>query len=164
MKKETNSQLKEQSIAFKDKADKYEKQIKALTAENEQLKESVVDLEANVQGLGLDLQNERNKNEELNDKSSKEIEALEEDLNNLKKKSLEEKEKLENEYGLKIEELSSELKKSKLLLNENEVKNKTYEDTSRAELKKMERENAILKQENTLLKTQNDEINKKNQK
>ena len=163
MKKETNSQLKEQSIAFKDKADKYEKQIKALTAENEQLKESVVDLEANVQGLGLDLQNERNKNEELNDKSSKEIEALEEDLNNLKKKSLEEKEKLENEYGLKIEELSSELKKSKLLLNENEVKNKTYEDTSRAELKKMERENAILKQENTLLKTQNDEINKKNQ-
>ena len=40
-------------------------------------------------------------------------------------------------------------------LNENEVKNKNLEDTSRTELKKYERENAILKQENTLLKTQN---------
>ena len=88
MKQETNSQLKEQSIAFKDKADKYEKTIKSLTAENEQLKENLVDLEANVQGLGLDLQNEKNKNEELAEKSNKEIEALEEDLNNLKKKSL----------------------------------------------------------------------------
>ena len=163
MKQETNSQLKEQSIAYKDKVDKYEKQIKALTAENDQLKESVVDLEANVQGLGLDLQTEKNKNEELIEKSSKEIESLEEDLNNLKKKTSEEKEKLENEYTTKIEELTSELKKNKLKLNENEVKNKTLEDSSRAEMKKMERENAILKQENTLLKAQNEEINKRNQ-
>ena len=163
MKQETNSQLKEQSIAFKDKADKYEKTIKSLTAENEQLKENLVDLEANVQGLGLDLQNEKNKNEELTEKTNKEIETLEEDLNNLKKKSLEEKEKLENELGAKIEELSSELKKSKILLDENEVKNKTLEDSSRNEIKKMERENAILKQENTLLKNQNDEINKRYQ-
>ena len=164
MKQETNSQIKEQSIAFKDKVEKYEKQIKALSTENDQLKESLVDLEANVQSLGLDLQNERNKNEELAEKTSKEIESLEEDLNNLKKKSSEEKEKLENEYGSKIEELSSELKKSRLILNENEVKNKTMEDTSRNELKKMERENAILKQENNLLKTQNDEINKRRKK
>ena len=163
MKQETNSQLKEQTIAFKDKVDKYEKTIKSLTSENDQLKESLVDLEANVQGLGLDLQNERNKNEEITEKANKEIESLEEDLNNLKKKSMEEKEKLENELGSKIEELSSELKKSKLLLNENEVKNKTLEDSSRTELKKMERENAILKQENNLLKTQNEEINKRNQ-
>ena len=112
MKQETNSQLKEQSIAYKDKVDKYEKTIKALTAENDQLKESLVDLEANVQSMGLDLQNEKNKNEELTDKTNKEIEALEEDLNNLKKQSLEEKEKLENELGNKIEELSTELKKS----------------------------------------------------
>ena len=163
MKQETNSQIKEQSIAFKDKVDKYEKQIKALSTENDQLKESLVDLEANVQSLGLDLQTERNKNEELTEKTNKEIESLEDDLNNLKKKSSEEKEKIENEYSAKIDELSSELKKSRLLLNENEVKNKTMEDTSRNELKKMERENAILKQENNLLKTQNDEINKRNQ-
>ena len=71
MKHEANSQLKEQTIAFKDKADKYEKTIKSLTAENEQLKESLVDLEANVKGLGLDLQNETNKNEELTEKSNK---------------------------------------------------------------------------------------------
>ena len=161
MKQETNSQLKEQSIAYKDKVDKYEKTIKALTAENDQLKESLVDLEANVQSMGLDLQNEKNKNEELTDKTNKEIEALEEDLNNLKKQSLEEKEKLENELGNKIEELSTELKKSKLLLNENEVKSKTLEDSSRNELKKLEMENAILKQENSMLKGQNEEINKK---
>ena len=47
-----------------------------------------------MHGLGLDLQNEKNKNEELTEKTNKEIETLEEDLNNLKKKSLEEKEKL----------------------------------------------------------------------
>ena len=84
MKQETNSQLKEQSIAYKDKVDKYEKTIKALTAENDQLKESLVDLEANVQSLGLDLQTEKNKNEELTEKTNKEIESLEDDLNNLK--------------------------------------------------------------------------------
>ena len=59
----------------------------------------MVDLEANVQGLGLDLQTEKNKNEELIEKSSKEIESLEEDLNNLKKKSIEEKDKLESELN-----------------------------------------------------------------
>ena len=163
MKQETYSQLKEQQIAYKDKVDKYEKTIKSLTVENDQLKEQVVDLEANVEGLGLDFQSERNRNEELIEKTNKEIESLEEDLNNLKKKSHEEKEKIESEYTTKIEELTSELKKSKLKLEENEVKSKTVEDSSRTEIKKMEREIAILKQENTLLKTQNDEVNKRNQ-
>ena len=163
MKDENNSQMKELSLACKDKLEKYEKTIKSLNAENDQLKEQVVDLEANVEGLGLDLQNERNKNEELTEKTNKEIETLEEDLNNLKKKSHEEKEKLENEYNTRIEELSSELKKNKLKLDENEVKNKTLENSSRTEIKKIETENAILKQENTLLKTQNEDINKRYQ-
>ena len=163
MKQEVSSQIKEQTIAFKDKVDKYEKNIKSLTSENEQLKEQVVDLESNVEGLEIDLQNERNKNEELTEKTNKEIEELEEDLNNLKKASSEEKDKLENELNTKIEELTSELKKTKLKLDENEVKNKTSEDSSRTQIKKLERENAILKQENTLLKTQNDEVNKRNQ-
>ena len=163
MKDENNSQMKELSLACKDKLEKYEKTIKSLNAENDQLKEQVVDLEANVEGLGLDLQNERNRNEELTEKTNKEIETLEEDLNNLKKKSHEEKEKLENEYNTRIEELSSELKKNKLKLDENEVKNKTLENSSRTEIKKIETENAILKQENTLLKTQNEDINKRYQ-
>ena len=55
------------------------------------------------------------------EKSSKEIESLEEDLNNLKKKTSEEKEKLENEFTTKIEELTSELKKNKLKIMELEV-------------------------------------------
>ena len=93
IKQETNSQLKEQTIAYKDKVDKYEKTIKSLTAENEQLKENVVDLEANVQGLGIELQNEKNKNEELIDTTSKEIDGLEEELNTLKKKILRRKRK-----------------------------------------------------------------------
>ena len=158
MKDENNSQMKELSLACKDKLEKYEKTIKSLNAENDQLKEQVVDLEANVEGLGLDLQNERNRNEELTEKTNKEIEELEEDLNNLKKTSSEEKEKLENELNTRIEELSSELKKNKLKLDENEVKNKTLENSSRTEIKKIETENAILKQENTLLKTQNEDI------
>ena len=163
MKQETASQLKEQTIAYKDKVDKYEKQIKNLTNERDQLKEQVVDLETNVEGLGMDLQNERNRNEELTEKTNKEIEELEEDLNNLKKASVEEKDKLENELNAKIDELSSELKKCKLKLEENEVKNKTSEDSSRTQIKKLERENAILKQENSLLKSQNEEVNKRNQ-
>ena len=163
MKQEISSQLKEQNIAYKDKVDKYEKTIKSLTNENDQLKEHVVDLESTVEGMGIDLQNEKNKNEELTEKTNKEIEELEEDLNNLKKKSIEEKDKLESELNQKIEELTSELKKNKLKLDENEVKNKTSEDSSRTQIKKLERENAILKQENTLLKTQNDEINKRSQ-
>jgi len=109
MKQETYSQLKEQQIAYKDKVDKYEKTIKSLTVENDQLKEQVVDLEANVEGLGLDFQSERNRNEELIEKTNKEIESLEEDLNNLKKKSHEEKEKIESEYTTKIEELTSKV-------------------------------------------------------
>ena len=163
MKQEVSSQLKEQNIAYKDKVDKYEKTIKSLTNENDQLKEHVVDLESTVEGMGIDLQNEKNKNEELTEKTNKEIEELEEDLNNLKKKSIEEKDKLESELNQKIEELTSELKKNKLKLEENEVKNKTSEDSSRTQINKLERENAILKQENTLLKTQNDEVNKRSQ-
>ena len=37
-KQEINSQLKEQSIAYKDKVDKYEKNIKNLNIENDNLK------------------------------------------------------------------------------------------------------------------------------
>ena len=62
IKQETNSQLKEQTIAYKDKVDKYEKTIKSLKTENEQLKEQVVDLEANLEGVDLALQTEKNKN------------------------------------------------------------------------------------------------------
>ena len=163
MKQEMYSQLKEQQIAYKDKGEKYDKTIKSLTAERDQLKESLVDMESNIEGLEMDLQNEKNKNEELTEKTNKEIEELEEELNNLKKASSEEKEKLENELNAKIEELNSELKKSKLKLEENEVKSKTVEDSSRAEIKKMEREIALLKQENSLLKSQNEEKNKANQ-
>ena len=67
-KQEIYSQLKEQSIAYKDKVDKYEKNIKNLTTENESLKEKIVDLESNIQSAELLFQNEKNKNEELNNK------------------------------------------------------------------------------------------------
>ena len=59
------SQLKEHQIAYKDKGEKYDKTIKSLTAERDQLKESLVDMESNIEGLEMDLQNEKNKNEEL---------------------------------------------------------------------------------------------------
>ena len=59
MKQEVSSQLKEQNIAYKDKVDKYEKTIKSLTNENDQLKEHVVDLESTVEGMGIDLQKKK---------------------------------------------------------------------------------------------------------
>jgi hypothetical protein len=64
-KQEINSQLKEQTIAYKDKVDKYEKNIKFLQSENDNLKEKIVDLESNLQSNELLLQNEKNKNEEI---------------------------------------------------------------------------------------------------
>ena len=158
-KQEINSQLKEQSIAYKDKVEKYEKNIKILQAENDNLKEKVVDLESNLQSNELLLQNEKNKNEEIVNKTSKEINDLNEKLTSLKKNTGEEKEKLENEHINKINELTSLVNATKLKLEEAEVKQKTIEDTSRNNTTKMEREIAILKQENTLLKSQNEELN-----
>ena len=158
-KQEINSQLKEQSIAYKDKVEKYEKNLKLLQAENDNLKEKVVDLESNLQSNELLLQNEKNKNEEILNKTSKEINDLNEKLTSLKKNTGEEKEKLENEHINKINELTSLVNATKLKLEEAEVKQKTLEDTSRNNTTKMEREIAILKQENTLLKSQNEELN-----
>ena len=158
-KQEINSQLKEQSIAYKDKVDKYEKNIKFLQSENDNLKEKIVDLESNLQSNELLLQNEKNKNEEIINKSTKEINDLNERLTSLKKNTGEEKEKLENEHINKINELTSLVNATKLKLEEAEVKQKTIEDTSRNNTTKMEREIAILKQENTLLKSQNEELN-----
>ena len=158
-KQEINSQLKEQSIAYKDKVEKYEKNLKLLQAENDNLKEKVVDLESNLQSNELLLQNEKNKNEEILNKTSKEINDLNEKLTSLKRNTGEEKEKLENEHINKINELTSLVNATKLKLEEAEVKQKTLEDTSRNNTTKMEREIAILKQENTLLKSQNEELN-----
>ena len=158
-KQEINSQLKEQSIAYKDKVDKYEKNIKALTNENDLLKEKIVDLESNIQSTELLFQNEKTKNEELTNKTTKEINDLNNKLTSLKKTTTEEKEKLENENNTKLNELTSELNSLQLKLEEAEVKQKTIEDTSKTNLSKMERDIAILKQENQLLKTQNEELN-----
>jgi len=71
MKQEMNSQLKEQSIAYKDKSDKYEKNIKNLNNENDELKEKIVDLESNIQNIGMELQNEKQKNLEISEKKYK---------------------------------------------------------------------------------------------
>ena len=147
-KQEINSQLKEQSIAYKDKVDKYEKNIKNLTLENENLKEKIVDLESNIQSAELLFQNEKTKNEELNNKTNKEITDLNNKLLLLKKTTNEEKEKLENENNNKLNELTSQLNSLQLKLEESEVKQKTIEDTSKTNLSKMERDIAILKQEN----------------
>ena len=59
MKSEINSQLKEQTIAYKDKMEKYEKNLKNLTNENEKLKEQIVDLESQLEGLEASLNSEK---------------------------------------------------------------------------------------------------------
>lgn len=73
MKQEINSQLKEQTIAYKDKVDKYEKNIKNLINENEKLKEQMVDLESTVEGLEADLNSEKIKSDEIIDKKIKKL-------------------------------------------------------------------------------------------
>ena len=161
--KETNqemkSQLKEQSIAFKDKSDKYENTIKTLTIENENFKEKMIDLESSLTNSDLLYSNEKKNHDEYVTKTSKEIKELNEKLQNLKKTYGEEKEKMTNEFASKESDLTSELNAMKLKLDENEVNMKGIEDTYKTKLSKMEREIAILKQENSLLKTQNEELN-----
>ena len=163
MKQEINSQLKEQSMAYKDKVDKYEKMIKNLTLENENLKEQLVELETNLAGVGGALDTEKNKFNELVEKNGKEIENLEEELNNLKRNYSEEKDKMAKEWSNKLDEINSENKKLKLKLDENDIKYKNSEEVKRSKINKMESDIAILTQENNLLKTQNDDINKRYQ-
>ena len=86
----------------------------------------------------MNLQNERNRNEELTQKTEKEISELEEQYNNLKKTSNEERDKLETEYTTKIDELNSQCKNNQIKLKESEVKYKTLEDTSRTNTNKWE--------------------------
>ena len=162
MKQEINSQLKEQTIAYKDKMEKYEKNLKNLINENEKMKEQIVDLETTIEGLEVTLNTEKIKNNDNLEKINKEKEELEEELNNIKRINIEEKDKIKNELNIKIDELNSDNKKLKLKLEENDIKNKNLEDTRRAKINKMESTIAILTQENNLLKQQNDEINKRN--
>ena len=161
MKQEINSQLKEQSIAYKDKTEKYENTIKSLNEENEELKEKMVDMESSLEQMGLDLQNEKLKIDELNKKNEQDINELENELIEVKKNSQEEKNKIELNYTNKINELNIKIKNFTIKNEENEIKFKNLEDSSRNKIAQLEKENAILKQENFLLKNQNDDINKR---
>ena len=161
MRQEINSQLKEQSIAYKDKSDKYENTIKNLNNEKDDLKEKIVDLELNIENIGIQLQNEKQKNAEISEKSEKEIIELENELNRQKKLSKEERDKLENDYINKINDLNSEIKSLKLKIKELEGKLKNLDEKYRAKVSQLEKENAILKQENSLLKNQNEDLNKR---
>ena len=96
MKQEINSQLKEQTIAYKDKMEKYEKNLKNLINENEKMKEQIVDLETTIEGLEVTLNTEKIKNNENIEKINKEKEELEEELNNIKGK------KLRNKFSRKL--------------------------------------------------------------
>ena len=161
MRQEINSQLKEQSIAYKDKSEKYENTIKNLNDENDELKEKMVDLESNLEQMGLDLKNEKLKIDEINKKNEKDINELENELIQTKQKAQEEKNKLENNYTNKINDLNTKIKNFTIKNEENEIKYKNLEDNSRIKIAQLEKENAILKQENSLLKNQNDDINKR---
>ena len=161
IKQEVNSQLKEQSIAYKDKSEKYEMTIKGLNEENDELKEKMVDLESNIQQMGLDLQNEKSKIDEINKKNEKEINELENELILVKNNAQEEKNKIENMYNNKISDLNTKIKNFTIKNEQNEIKYKNLEDNSRTKITQLEKENAILKQENSLLKNQNDDINKR---
>ena len=161
MRQEMNSQLKEQSIAYKDKTEKYENTIKSLNEENDELKEKMVDMESNLEQMGLDLQNEKLKIDEINKKNEEEINELENELIEVKKNAQEEKNKIELNYTNKINELNIKIKNFTIKNEENEIKYKNLEDSSRTKIAQLEKENAILKQENFLLKNQNDDINKR---
>ena len=161
LRQEINSQLKEQSIAYKDKTDKYEKTINTINSENDELKEKIVDLESNIEKMGMELQNEKQKNVENSEKNEKEMIELENEINNLKRTLKEEKDKIESDYINQLKDSNSQIKNLKIKINELETNNKNLDDSSRTKIAQLEKENALLKQETSLLKNQNDDINKK---
>ena len=161
IKQETNSQLKEQSIAYKDKVDKFEKTIKNLNEQNEELKEKLVDMESNLDSIGNELQNEKQKNIEISEKTEKDLRDKDNELNKFKKSAQEEKSKMQNDYINKINELNGKIKDLIIKIEELNIKYKSLEDSSRNKISKLEKDNAFLKQENSLLKSQNEDANKR---
>ena len=138
MKQETHSPKKE---SFKDKMENYEKTIKGIIEENDKLKVKVVFLESNAESLVRDLKNQRIRNEDL----------------------VEDKEKLEIEIKTKIDELKYESRKTKKKLEENEVKNKNFKDSTLKTIGKVEKDYMMLKQENSYLNKEVNDLSKRYQ-
>ena len=160
-KNDVNNQLKEQSISFKDKIEKYETKIKQLSNDNDSLKEQLLDNETSLKGYETNIVEEKKKNEDLANKYEKEINDLNLKITNLKKENNENNILAQNNYNKKITELQSEISRYKLKINELNVKIKSLEENNFNTKKKFERDLAINTQENNLLKNQNAELNKR---
>lgn len=155
---ELKSQLKEQTIAFREATAKHEAQAKGLRLELDALKEKLIDLESQLTDKEAKLDFERAKNEELLGKLNAEKSDVSEKISIVKGKLEAEKAALAKELKIKAEDFSTKESILKIKLEETELKCKVSEEGLKAQLARCERELAILKQNNEFLEIQNKDL------
>lgn len=155
---ELKSQLKEQNIAFRDTTQKYEAQIKNMKFEMEALKEKIIDLESQHKDKENKLEAEATRSEDLLSRLGNEKADLKEKLGSLKAKWESEKLSLLKDFKNKSEDYSSNENLLKIKLEEVEFKSKINEDNFKAQLCKLERDSAVLRQNNEFLEIQNKDL------
>ncbi len=155
---ELKSQLREQANALKETTSKYESQLKQLNTQNEQLKEKIVDLESMLSEKEHLYEMEKNKADDLATKYTLEKEEFNDKINGFKSKLENEKNKYQEELKSKEYEFNSKVNLMKIKQDELEHKLKVTEETSKAQISKLERENAILKQNLEFAEIQNKEF------
>ena len=155
---ELKSQLKEQTIAFREATGKHEAQAKSLSADLDTLKERLIDKESQMQDKDSKLDFERGRNEELLSKINNEKNENNEKFGVIKSKLEFEKHALVKELKQKAEDANTKENLLKIKLEETELKCKICEESLKTQLNKVEREFVILKQNNEFLEIQNKDL------
>lgn len=155
---ELKSQLKEQTIAFREASAKYEMQVKGQRAELDSLKEKVIDLESQIQDKDSKLEFEHLRNDEMQNKINSEKNETNEKFLVIKNKLEAEKHQLLQELKQKADDANTKENLLKIKLEENELKFKVSEESLKTQANKLERELAILKQNNEFLEIQNKDL------
>lgn len=155
---ELKSQLKEQTIAFREATGKHEAQAKSLSADLDTLKERLIDIESQMQDKDSKLDFERGRNEELLSKINNEKNENNEKFVVIKSKLEVEKNALVRELKQKVDDANTKENLLKIKLEETELKCKICEESLKTQLNKLEREFVILKQNNEFLEIQNKDL------
>ncbi len=155
---ELKSQLKEQTIAFREASAKHEAQAKGIRFELDTLKERLIDLESQLQDKDAKLEFESAKSEELLSKLNTEKLEVNEKLNSVKNKLEAEKAMHIKELKQRADDFSTKENLLKIKLEETELKFKVSEESLKSQVNKLERELAILKQNSEFLEIQNKDL------
>lgn len=156
---ELKSQLKEANNALKESNNKYESKIKQLNQMIDQLREELVESDSNYKKSETLLENEKDRNLELEKKLKTLKEETEFKLNQYKKKAELDKSKYIEELGLKEKDNQNIIGKLKLQLEELEIKSKSIQDDLKNQLNKLQREYSVHIQSHEFLEEKNKELN-----